>query len=500
MKTESISLTKIFSGALLILAGFLGGGVLTLGLQVLLARFFQPDLYGIFSQGMSVLYTLVMVSLLGLNAGISRHISFNNREKGEAAQAVGSSLAVVAPFSVIIFSALFLKADMVANIIFDDSRMVDVLKIFAFAGPAMAVNSIFISGFRGHQRSRERVVFLDFIIPFLQILLVGSFIFLGYEMGGAVTGYASAFILSSIGLIYWYRKNYSLSFSRETLKELVRLSWPLMVSAVVVQIFIWSPPILVGALATSRDSGLLNTALPLASSTKMFLSSVAFLYLPVVSELYGKDEIGELKAVHSSATKWITYLSVPLLGFFFVNSSSSLGYVFGSSYSEAGMALSAMAAGYLFNSATGPLGELLIAIGKTRKEMLANTAKLIMFVAGSLLAVPELGFLGAAVAYTAGLLTGDLLRLLFARKEVGFFYSREYLKPFLAVSASFLLTSVIALGFISELIIWGISYIVFLAALKPLNGTDRDMIEGALDKNNLSRSGIEWLLDRLARS
>lgn len=485
MKNESISLGKIFRGAVLILAGFLGGGVLTLGLQVMLARYFQPDLYGLFSQGMSVLYTLVMVSLLGMNAGISRHISYNSGDEKEAARAVGSSLLVVFPLSVFLFAALFLNAELVAEQIFSDSRMTEVLKIFAFAGPAMAVNSILISGFRGHQRSRERVVFLDFVIPFLQILFVGVLLFAGYKIAGTVAGYASAFVISSFGLVYWYRKNYSFSYGRETFEELVRLSWPLMVSAVVAQVFIWSPPIIVGALATSRDSGLLNTALPLASSAKMFLSSVAFLYLPVISELYGKDQLEELKEVHSSASRWITYLSVPLLGFFFIYSSSAIGYVFGESYATAGTALSVMALGFLFNSATGPLGELLIAAGKTRREMVANTAKLGLFALLSFLLIPELGFIGAAVAYAAGLVVGDLSRLFFARDSAGFFYDRNFLKPLVAVSGSFLLTSPLSTGFIPLIAAWGLIYSTLMVLMKPLSATDHEIILSELEDRGL---------------
>lgn len=494
MNTESISLGKIFRGAVLILAGFLGGGVLTLGLQVLLARYFQPELYGLFSQGMSVLYTLVMFSLLGLNAGISRHISYNSGDEQEAARAVGSSLLVVLPLSTFLFAALFFNAEIVAEKIFSDSRMIEVLKVFAFAGPAMAANSILISGFRGHQRSRERVVFLDFVIPFLQILFVGVLIFMGYQIAGTVAGYAAAFVLSSFGLVYWYRENYSFSYSRETLEELVKLSWPLMVSAVVVQVFIWSPPIIVGALATSRDSGLLNTALPLASSTKMFLSSVAFLYLPVVSELYGKDQLEELNEVHSSATRWITYLSVPLLGFFFVHSSSAISYVFGESYMTAGIALSVMAVGFLFNTATGPLGELLIAAGKTRREMLANASKLGLFALTSFLLIPELGFLGAAIAYSAGLVIGDLLRLLFAKDCIGFFYDRNFLKPLVAVAGSFLLTSAVSTSFILLAVLWGASYSLLMLIMRPLSQVDHGMLVSELRERGMDHPQvIRWL-------
>lgn len=499
MKSETRSLKTIFRGAALLLAGFLGGGIMTFGLQVLLARFFQPEIYGLFSQGMSVLYITVMVSLLGLNSGVSRHISFKEREEQEAAKAVGSSLLVVVPISVLMFAGVFLNAEFIAIEIFSDQRMTEVLKIFAFAGPAMAANSILISGFRGHQSSRERVIFLDFIIPLLQILLAGSLIFAGYELGGAVTGYASAFLLSFAGLSYWYSKNYSLSFDPETLRELFRLSWPLMVSAVAVQIFLWSPPLLVGALATSREVGLLNSALPLASSTKMFLSSAAFLYLPVVSELYGKNDLSELRQVHSTTTRWIAYLSLPVLGFFIFRPSMTLSFVFGNSYQAAGLALAAMAAGHVFTSLTGPLGELLIASGKTRREMIANTSKLAIFGTLSLYLIPGNGFLGAGIAYSAGLVTCDLMRLFFAREELGLFYSARFLKPFAAIGTGLLTIFLVPESFLLQLPAWFLAYFTALSLTRPLSGSDRDLIDEALDGRPVPRPEmLETLLDRLS--
>jgi O-antigen/teichoic acid export membrane protein len=494
MLDEKKSITTIFRGALLILAGFLGGGVMTFGLQIILARFFQPDLYGIFSQGMSVLYVTVMISLLGLNAGISRHISFYERDSLEASKAVGSSLLVVAPFSLIVFSALFLNAEIVANIVFSDPRMVEVLKIFSVAGPAMAVNSILISGFRGHQRSSERVVFLDFFIPFLQIVLVSAVILLGYQVAGAVAGYAFAFVISVFVIGYWYLRKYSLSYSRETLKELIRLSWPLMISAVSVQVFLWSPPILVGIYSASEKVGLFNTALPLASSTKMFLSSIAFLYLPVVSELYGSDEVKDILSVHSSTTRWITYLSVPLLGLFFVHSSDTLRFVFGQAYIEAGLALSIMAAGYFFKSVTGPMGEFLIASGRTRIEMAVNLSGLLFFCTLSIFLIPIYSFIGAAIAYSAGMVLTDFLRFVFFYRDLGFFYNYSFLKPFAAVMASVLLTTVFSPVFPVLVALWVLVYVLVLAAMKPLTYGDYEMISERLSELEVDIPVVDKIL------
>lgn len=487
-------LSTVFRGAMLILFGFVGGGALTLATQIVLARLLQPEIYGLFSQGMAVLYTLVMFSMMGLNAGISRHISFEYRSDLETARAVGSSLIVVLPFSLLIFGALFLFAGPIAGTVFSDPRMAEVLKIFALAGPAMVVNSIFISGFRGQQSSRERVILLDFIIPLAQVLLVTALILLGYGLGGAVAGYAAAFVFATLVISYWYRRSHEFAFHPETLLKLVKLSWPLMLSSVAVQIFMWSPPLLVGVFSTSKDVGLFNAALPLAASTKMFLSSVAFLYMPVASEIFSNNSRKDLIEVHSTTTRWIAYASLPLLSFLFVFSARTLDFVFGSAYIDAGAVLALMALGYLFNTLTGPVGELLIAVGKTKREMFANILKVLLFLAVGAYLLPVHGIIGAAAAYAAGMAVGNIFRLWFCRRHIGFFYDRDFLKPVAAVMAAFLTTYYLPEFLPILLITWGAAYVSVLAVMKPLNPAEREMIEEFLEDLGIELPFVDELL------
>lgn len=497
------SLSTVFSGAAMLMVGYVLGGILTLATKVVVARFFTSEVYGVFSQGMSVLFALVVVSMLGLNAGVSRFISYysgNNNSK--AVSAVPSSLIVVIPFSILLFGLLYIVAEPIAILGFEDPRTTTVLKVFAIAGPFMAISSIFVSGFRGYKKSKERVVLLDFIIPFLQLLGILILVSLGYQFFGATVGFASGFVITTLAAFLWYRKSYSLEIEENVLSELVKFSWPLMLSAIAVQIFLWSPSILVGLLSTSQDVGLFNAALPLGAATKMFLSSIAFLFMPVAADLFSKNKIGEMNQVYSIATRWLATFSIPVIVFLFFLSEQSIVFLFGSEYASAGTALSIMIIGYLVNMLTGPVGDLLIAVGKTKKEALANIVKLTVFLVLSLLFIPEYGFVGAAASFAAGMFVGNALRLWFCWEYVGMFFTIGFLKSFIAVVPATILAVLIqeSVGFLPiSVVAFGSSYLLALAVTKPIENRDREIIKDFRSGTSLEDLELlDIIIDRLS--
>ncbi|MFB6144878.1 MAG: flippase [Candidatus Nanohaloarchaea archaeon] len=495
---EKNPLETVFSGALMLVFGFVLGGVFSLGNKVILARFLDPSLYGVFSQSTALLYALVMVSMAGLNAGSSRFISHNLEKKERAATATATSLLVVIPLSVLVFGLLYLLSDPVSSMLFHDARSASVLRMFSIAGPSMAINSIIISGFRGFQSSKERVALLDFIIPILQVLGIGTAILLGYGIQGAATGYALSFVLAMFVAVYWYRKSYVFTPNLDILRELVEFSWPIMISSVAVQIFLWSPPLLVGMLSDSTNVGYLNAALPLAASTKMFLTSVSFLFMPVIAELHSKDSLDELHHTYSSATRWIIYLSTPILGFFIFAAGDSTGFVFGPDYFTAGTGLLILSLGFMVNMATGPIGELLIAVGLTKREMLANIVKLGITIILSWLLVPEYGFVAGAASYAAGMSIGNILRVIFGREYVSFDNWKAFTKPFIALVSGGIviyLSSGLFLPF--RVIGYGLIYLAVFTGLKPLEQSDVELIEHLLERQELPYGNKLMSLARL---
>lgn len=483
------SLATVFSGAIALLFGYVLGGLLTLGTKVLLARAYEGAVYGVFSQALGLVMALVMLAMLGMNVGVARYISYH-QERAE--EAITSALVAAVPVAVVVFGGVYLAAPTIAARLFGDPGMTDVLRLFAVAGPFMVTNSILISGFRGFSRSSERVALVDFIIPGVQVLAIGAVVWLGRSVTWATGGFITGYIVGSVVIVAWYLRDHRFH-DPGLVRELFSFSWPLMVSSVAVQAFLWAPFILLGVLDEAFQVGLLNAALPLAAASKMVLSSLSFLFLPEASKLASDAGKEELSRLYRSTTWWIVAATLPVLAFLAVRPTASLGFVFGTGYTDAAAALVLLALGYLINAVTGPVGNLLIAVGETHKEMWANIGRLALTGALAVWLIPDHGVTGMAAAYAVGMATGNLLRFIFCMPYVGRVVAWRFIYPPLALAAALLaLPGIEAVtGFLPlQAVAFAAVYLTALLLTRPLDADDRGFI-GELVPFDLDR--FDWL-------
>lgn len=94
--------------------------------------------------------------------------------------------------------------------------------------------------------------------------------------------------------------------------------------------------------------------------------------------------------------------------------------IFGKDFSSLGNILRIMAAGRYVNVLTGSVGSLLIMTGHEREQRLAVLISAVMSVILSLILIPLLGLLGAAISYAIALAAQNLLSVYFVKKRLGF--------------------------------------------------------------------------------
>ena len=61
----------------------------------------------------------------------------------------------------------------------------------------------------------------------------------------------------------------------------------------------------------SSDIGLYNWSETLAGLMQNFLAAVGFLYFPIVSQLYARNQIKEMGRTYAVVTKWLMSASLP---------------------------------------------------------------------------------------------------------------------------------------------------------------------------------------------
>lgn len=144
--------------------------------------------------------------------------------------------------------------------------------------------------------------------------------------------------------------------------------------------------------------GIYNAALPTAQVINAIPVAFAGIFLPVISELYAKNRIEDLRETYNTVTKWMLSLVFPavLLGVLF--SDQIIKILFGAEYVAGAIALSILVFGFMINAAVGPAGAILQTYEKTKTVMIIGYISAVMNFVLNFLLIPIYGVNGAAIA------------------------------------------------------------------------------------------------------
>ena len=475
------ALRKTAKGTALAFFGLLLFGILDFASKVLIARHASQAEYGIFSLALSLLQICTILSCLGLQAATPRCIAFF-RGRGEFEKArsiVFASLQLALIASVLCGATLFLASPLLTTLFHLPASATQIFQIFAVALPFSVAVEMLASVFRGYDRVQEKVIFRDILSNVLKVLFIVSAIALGYAFLGIICAYLLAIITASLLFFAYTSRKIELKGGRrgeraeekqkeskegkgqgakrakrergeweeewgtsgggsgESLKEirkkLLVFSVPLLIANVSSALSLRMDTFMLGYFKTAEIVGLYNAAQPIAQLIQIFLTSMVFIYVPIASQLYSKNLIGEMRRCYAVLTKWIFSATFPLFLLMFLFPEEVLRIFFGSAYVSAASALRILAIGMLFHVFFGPNASTLIVIGKTKLNMVDNIVGIFVNAVLNVILVPILGIIGAAISTTTSLAAINGLKTAQIFKIHGIHpFTTKYFKPILA--------------------------------------------------------------------
>ena len=119
------SLRKIAKGAGFVLIGTLIGRAFGYGSRLIIARLGASD-YGLVSLGFAVMSIAATLSLVGMQSGITRYVSFykGKEDKGRIKGTIIAALKITLPLSLIFAFILFWYASWISIHVFHDARLI----------------------------------------------------------------------------------------------------------------------------------------------------------------------------------------------------------------------------------------------------------------------------------------------------------------------------------------------------------------------------------------
>ncbi|WP_348651168.1 polysaccharide biosynthesis C-terminal domain-containing protein [Micromonospora sp. WMMD882] len=193
---------------------------------------------------------------------------------------------------------------------------------------------------------------------------------------------------------------------------------PRAASATIDASSMWLSVLLTSALAGQAAAGVVGAVGRYVLAGLLVMQGLRVAVAPQLSRLLGERRIGDAVLVYRRTTIMIIILSWPgylLLGFFAPGFLS----LFGPEFGAGATAMAVLCGAMLVNSGVGIVQTLLLMSGNSGRHLLAAVTGLALNVGLAVVLVPRHGVLGAAVAWTIGIVAENLLAARAARAVVG---------------------------------------------------------------------------------
>lgn len=395
-------ISSLLHGAGVIFLGMCLQYTLTFFTRVVLARGLGPTKFGRLSIGVAIVATTTTFVLLGMNSGIGRYLP-RMQTVSEKRSVIVSGFQMALSAAILSSICVYLAAGWLATSVFDDASLRGVIKIFSLCIPLFTLLKLTVGGIRGLEKALPRVLVENLAFPGGRLIFTGIALLFGATVTNVSWGYLLAYALGAVtGLYYLYTRIPLLGRPRNSMhRTLLTFSAPLVITAAMATVIADVDTFIIGYFLTPEHVGIYNVVYPFAALVSIFLSSLSFLFMPIISELHSAEEFGQISTIYTVATKWIFLTTTPIVLLFVMFGDNLLGLAFGSEYLPGTLTLSLLAIGFGTHAIFGPNRDTLTSIGRTRWIMISNVGVALFNVGVNIVLVPRFGIEGAAVATAA---------------------------------------------------------------------------------------------------
>ncbi len=412
--------------------------------NLLLARLLGPDHLGIYFVALTTAGALGVLIVAGLDGTLVRYLSCYRSDQNWGAHrgTLRFAVCVASLLGLVGFLALVLGAPWIATVIFHRPALIGPLRIMALYGPLFGLMSVFLAATQSFNEMKYKALIASIIDPTLRIGVVTGALLLGGGLNTVLIGSISSTLICTV--LAWFAlgrclptgfSNYIPTVERG---ELLRYGMPLFGAEILGFLIVYVDSLILGHFRPFQEVGLYSICLRLMLLSGSALPLAEQAFAPMISELHHRGELTKLGTYCKVVTLWVVQAYIPIMLLFLVVPRQILA-LFGKGFEVAVPALVILAFAHLVDIMTGPISLMLNMSGWSRLEMWNTGSVLILQVLLAILLVPQLGFLGAAIADGAALVGVNLIRLVQLRLRLGIY-------PLSLTMGKPLVAGVVALG------------------------------------------------------
>ena len=443
---QNILLTA--KGGGIIFVGKLFSFASRLGITLVLTRFLGPEQYGLYNIALSAATIASSLALVGLDNTLVRYVALyaSRRDEQRIWGSLQIALGISTVLSAVLSAILFALAHVLAVEVFHNPALAPVLQLISFFVPFLSLSNVLAGATRGFKHMEHTVIAQNLAQPFTRVVLLLVFALIGLNIMEAVVIFGVADFVASLILIYFLNKQFSLrrslSTARRETREVMSYSIPIWLSDMITTFRSSVQTLLLGSLNTVFTVGVFSVAHQLNLLADLVQTSVTTAVRPIIVEVHDRNNRDQLGRLYQTISKWMFSFNLPVFLIVVLFPAPILS-IFGKGFAEGATTLTILAWASLVDAGTGMCGAILDMTGYTRLKLVNSIMRLALIICVSLLLIPNLGMVGAALAALAGETIVNVLRVIEVYVIFRLLpYSMSFLKPILAGIVALLVTLV----------------------------------------------------------
>ena len=402
-------LKLLVKSSIIVFIGLFFSKILLYVYRIIIARYFGPEVYGLFALSTAILGWFIAFSSFGLSEGILRYVSFyRGKKQNKKIRYIFKISLVTLIFSSIISGLLlFSLSEFISIAIFHNADLIIFLKIFSVIIPIALLSNIFLSTLRAFELISWHSFISNILENAIKLIFLIFLIILGLKSQSIIFSYFSGFLAALLAAYFVCKYKIKTVFEKFKLEKRIKkkvmtdffsYSWPFMFITLVTFIFHWTDSFVIGYFKTASDVGFYNAAIPLISLFGVTSELFVRLFFPLITREYARKNILLIKELSKQVGKWIFILNLPLFIFIFLFPGAIINILFGEEYLVASSALRILSFVGLFSTISFISVNLINMAGKSKLIMINLIIASIINLFLNILLIPKYGINGAAYA------------------------------------------------------------------------------------------------------
>ncbi len=410
------------SGSLYV-AGQVAASLSVLIMLVLLARFLQPSLFGLYA------IIVAFYSLLGTFAQFSMGTAVRKKvpelkDRKQRSVLISNAYAIATTIAIVIAIAGILLSGDIATHIYHQPSIATPLALASVLVVFWMLFNLTSAVLVGLDKVKEATI-IDLVYSVLQPIAAVGLVYLGFGVLGAIAGITFSIIVgSALGLFYLSKQidNLIIKPTKKVIKELMEFATPVATS----NIALLGPPyfaiLLLGVYAASSVVGNYNAGYELGNFVGIIFSSTTFVLLPFFASTFAKKETSShIGKMFNGSIYYTLLFLLPMLAYTIGVAQPIMYLLFSKVYAMTPFYFMAIALGTALGIFGVYAGTLIVSYGNTKRFMLYQLVVVAIELALLFILTPVLKGIGVLISiFLVGPIALDLIYVWVLRRQFTF--------------------------------------------------------------------------------